>query len=284
MKRTRPSEIKALLADRDILPSRVLGQNFLIDHNILEIILDSAHLAAEDTVLEIGPGLGVLTEHLVKRAERVIAIEKDPRLAAYLREAFADRPNLTLIEGDALAQDLPGLLSDEAISHVVSNLPYSSGTRMLIEMIHADARPLRLVVMLQLDVAERLTAAPGSKAYGLVSILAQTYYDIVIRKSVSATCFYPPPDVRSALVEFFRLPQARVALHNQAHWQALTKWCFSQRRKQMHTILQRAPETVISQTESVDQALRDIGIAPDQRPESIPVEKWGELSNRLCSD
>lgn len=284
MKRTRPSEIKSLLTERDIHPSRVLGQNFLIDQNILEIILDSAHLATDDTVLEIGPGLGVLTEHLVQRAHRVIAIEKDPRLAAYLREAFADRLNLTLIEGDALAQDLPTLLEDEAISHVVSNLPYASGTRMLIEMIHADARPLRLVVMLQLDVAERLTAAPGSKVYGLVSILAQTYYDILIRKSVSATCFYPPPDVRSALVEFFRLPQPRVTLGNPEHWQALTKWCFSQRRKQMHTILQRAPQAVVGHTGSVAKVLQDIGIAPDQRPESIAVEMWGELSNRLCGD
>jgi 16S rRNA (adenine1518-N6/adenine1519-N6)-dimethyltransferase len=283
MKRTRPSEIKALLAERDILPSRVLGQNFLVDENILHIILDSAHLAAADRVLEIGPGLGVLTEHLLARGAHVVAIEKDPRLAAYVREAFAAHPGLTLLEGDALAFDLPGLLAREEITHLVSNLPYSSGTRMLVEMMDAPARPLRFVVMLQSDVAERLVAVPGSKAYGIISIHAQMYYEMVLRKSVSRSCFYPPPEVRSALVEGYRLPRPRTALEDAEHFRTFVKWCFSQRRKQLGTILNHAPDSLVGDRQAATSVFDRLPLQPDQRPESIPVPLWGELSNYFSS-
>lgn len=282
MKRTRPSEVKELLSDRQIIPSRVLGQNFLVDRNILDIILDSAHLAESDHVLEIGPGLGVLTEHLCQRAQRVIAIEKDPRLAAYLREAFAQQPALELIEGDALEQDLPKLLQSRSITHVVSNLPYSSGTRMLVEMVDSEHRPLRFVVMLQSDVAERLAAMPGRKAYGLVTIHAQLHYDVVIRKIVSPSCFYPPPEVKSALVELYRLDSPRVAVRNETHFRALIKWSFSQRRKQLGTILQRAPSHVVPHPQATQDRLQQLELAATLRPEQISVEHWGLLSNALC--
>jgi len=281
MKRTRPSEIKTLLAGRDIRPSRVLGQNFLIDENILHIILESAHLAGGDTVLEIGPGLGVLTEPLLARAGRVIAIEKDPRLAAYLRDAFETTPNLTLIEADALEQDLQGLLQRESISHVISNLPYSSGTRMLMELMESQARPLRIVVMLQLDVAERLTAEPGKKVYGIASIFAQLYYDVVLRKVVAPTCFYPPPDVRSAIVEFYRRATPLAEPQHPFQFRELVKWCFSQRRKQLGRILHDAPPRILPRKKGLDAALADVALQPDQRPESVTVAQWVLLSNRL---
>lgn len=281
MKRTRPSEVKELLAARDILPSRVLGQNFLIDQNILNIILDSAHLAESDHVLEIGPGLGVLTEYLIRASRHVIAIEKDPRLAAYLREAFEQYPNLKLIEGDALDQNLPELIRSYAITHVVSNLPYSSGTRMLMEMIDGNPRPLRFVVMLQLDVAERMAATPGTRAYGLLSIHTQLHYDVCIRKQVSASCFHPPPDVRSALVELYRLEEPKIVLDDELHFRELIKWCFSQRRKQLGTILQHAPNHVIPSKADLAIRLTQIQIPLTHRPEDLSVADWGRLSNVL---
>lgn len=282
MKRTRPSEIKQLLAEQDILPSRVLGQNFLVDQNILNIILDSAHLAQNDVVLEIGPGLGVLTEHLVARADRVIAIEKDPRLTAYLRETFRSQSGFHLIEGDALDQSLPQMLENEHVTHVVSNLPYSSGTRILLELIDAIHRPLRMVMMLQTDVAERLTAAHGSKIYGVSSIHAQMYYDVVLRKVVSPTCFYPPPEVRSAIVEFYRRSEPQVDLTTRTHFNGLVKWCFSQRRKQIGRLLLNAADDIVSPGIDVSHILEQVGIRPDQRPESISVAAWGHLSNWLA--
>ncbi len=283
MKRTRPSEIKRLLAAEDIIPSRVLGQNFLVDENILNIILDSAHLAEDDVVLEVGPGLGVLTEHLIPRAHRVIAIEKDPRLAAYLREQFGAQPTLHLIEGDALDQNLAMMLKNEHVTHVISNLPYSSGTRILLELIDAEDRPLRMIVMLQTDVAERLAAGHGSKAYGVSSIHAQMYYDVVLRKTVSPSCFYPPPDVRSAIVEFYRRSEPQIVLRDTAHFNGLVKWCFSQRRKQVGRLLLNAPAAVVPADRDVPAVLEQAKVRPDQRPESIPVTAWGELSNRLCA-
>jgi 16S rRNA (adenine1518-N6/adenine1519-N6)-dimethyltransferase len=281
MKLTRPSDIKLLLAELDIQPSRVLGQNFLVDENILRIILDSAHLADTDVVLEIGPGLGVLTEHLVNQAQRVIAIEKDPRLAAYLRERFGGYPSFHLIEGDALDQPLAQMLKHEGVTHLISNLPYSAGTRILVELIDAEQRPLRMVVMLQTDVAERLVAGPGSKTYGVASIHAGMYYDVVLRKTVSPSCFFPPPDVRSAIVEFYRRAEPRVRLQNPVHFNELVKWCFSQRRKQIGRILHDAPRALVPATDAGDAALTAAGVRSDQRPESIAVAAWGNLSNEL---
>ena len=281
MKLTSPSAIKALIARYDLIPSRVLGQNFLADENILHIILDSAHLAAEDRVLEIGPGLGVLTEQLVARAAHVVAIEKDPRLSAYLRETYAHRPGLQLIEGDALDQSLSDLLARERITHVVSNLPYSAGTRILIELIDSPHRPLRMVVMLQSDVAERLAAPPGSKVYGIAGIHAQMYYEVLLRKTVSPTCFYPRPEVKSALIELYRRPEPQTVLREPAFFNKLVQWCFSQRRKQIGRILTHAPADVIPSARDTAVALRAAGIEPDQRPESIAVATWGRLANEL---
>lgn len=283
VKRTRPSDIKQLLAERAIQPRRMLGQNFLIDENIRNIILDSAHIAGDDKVLEIGPGLGVLTEQLLVRAGQLIAVEKDPQLATYLQETFGSHPSLTLITADALALGLPNLLASEQITHVVSNLPYSSGTRMLVDMIDAPARPLRMVVMLQLDVAERFVARPGTKAYGIVALHAQLHYDVLLRKTVSPTCFYPPPDVQSAIVEWYRLPHPRVRISNETHFRACIKWCFSQRRKQMGHILQRAPLNIVPNRDRILAGLADLSIDASRRPESLCLNEWGAVSNWLVA-
>lgn len=283
MKLTRPSDVKHILAERDIQPNRLLGQNFLVDKNILNIILNSAHVADTDTVLEIGPGLGVLTEHLVARAKRVIAIEKDARLAAWLRERFSTCPALQLVEDDALNRSLPTMLREEGITHVISNLPYSSGTRILLELIDAEHRPLRMVVMLQTDVGERLAATHGSKTYGVAGIHAQMHYDVVLRKTVSQTCFYPPPEVQSAVIEFYRRSEPLVALNNADHFKELVKWCFSQRRKQMGRLLRDAPSHVAGPDTPIAELLERAHVRPDQRPESVPVAIWGQLSNLLAT-
>jgi 16S rRNA (adenine1518-N6/adenine1519-N6)-dimethyltransferase len=282
MKRTRPSDIKQLLAERNIQPSRVLGQNFLVDENILHIILDSAHLQPGDAVLEIGPGLGVLTEHLLAASGNLRAIEKDAKLAAYLREHFSHQPGFTLTEADALRLPLADLLAEHHISHVISNLPYSAGTRILMTLIDAPARPLRMVVMLQSDVAERLVAAAGTKAYGLLSIHAQRHYDVCLRKLVSPTCFYPPPEVRSAICELYRRPEPLGEPVDETHFAALIKWCFSQRRKQIGRILTNAPAAVCPHHLTPAQALETAGLTTAQRPESIDIAGWCRLSRVLA--
>lgn len=281
MKRTRPSEIKALLTELDLRPSRTLGQNFLVDENILNIILDSARVTAADHVLEIGPGLGALTEPLIERAGHVVAIEKDPRLATYIRDTFGSRKNLELIEADALDLNLPDLMRGQEISQLVSNLPYSAGTRILMELFDAPSRPRRMVVTLQLDVGERLAAHPGTKEYGIASIMAQLYYDICLRKVISRTCFYPTPDVRSAVIELFRKDEPAAPVSDPHYLRELLRWCFSRRRKQLGSILEEAPANVRAGGRTWPQRVRDAGLDLRRRPETLSPVEWALLANHL---
>jgi 16S rRNA (adenine1518-N6/adenine1519-N6)-dimethyltransferase len=265
MNPTRPSEVRALLERMGFKPSRALGQNFLIDANILRIMLDAAELTPRDTALEIGPGLGVLTAPLLKRAGRVIAIEKDVRLHAHLARTLLPAPSLTLLHADALDCDLPGLLAG-GVNKVVANLPYSVGTRILIEFCHAAARPERMVVTVQREVAERLTAEPGTRDYGVLSVFAQTDYAVSIRKRVPRGCFFPAPQVESAIVVLARRPRP-APIRDDAAFRALVKRCFEHRRKQLGALL-RARD-----------ALTRAGIDPTRRPETLSLVEWIRLAN-----
>lgn len=267
MKPTRPSDVRALLERLDFKPRRALGQNFLIDANIQRIIVDTAEVCRADEVLEIGPGLGVLTGPLLAWAARVVAIEKDPRLFAYLKEAFGERPELELLCADALECDLQSILAS-GINKVVSNLPYSTGTRILLELCRSPHRPRLLVVTLQLEVAERLAAAPATPAYGLASVMVQLDYRVSLARRVPRTCFYPVPQVDSAVVVLER--QTRPApVRNETALLALLRHCFEHRRKQLGHLLKTAA------------GLPDCGFDLRRRPETLSPAEWIALSNRL---
>ncbi len=280
MNLTAPSEVRELLEHLDFHPSRVLGQNFLIDVNILKILLSTAKLHQSDAVLEVGPGLGVLTEWLVRWSGRVVAIEKDRRLLAYLRERFAGMPNLELIGSDVLDVDLEALLAG-GINKVVANLPYSIGSRLLVELIEATHRPEQMVVTVQREVAERLAAEVGTKEYGLITVFAQSRYAVTIRKVVSPTCFFPPPEVTSAIVEFSLLDPAPAVPADPAGFKKLVKAAFSQRRKQLASLLRRAPFK--NRAEAIEIVFKRIGIDLKARPETVSPAQWVELSNALAA-
>ncbi len=265
---TSPTAVRALLAQMDFKPSRVLGQNFLIDGNILDILLGLAELAPTDQVLEIGPGLGVLTGPLLTRVARVVAIEKDDVLHAHLVKTLGDRTNFTLVHADALQVDLPGLLA-QGLNKVVANLPYSVGSRLLVELAQSSHRPERMVVTVQREVADRIVAGPGGHAYGVLSVLLQLDYACALRKRVSRSCFFPVPQVESALVELRRRPARAIPLESDAAFQQAVKTCFAHRRKQLGAILRN--------TAAVEQA----GLDPKQRPETLDVEAWIRLANAL---
>ena len=275
MKLTRPSEVRALLATMDFHPSRVLGQNFLIDANILNILLDAAELTHRDAVLEIGPGLGVLTEGLLNRAGRVMAIEKDGRLFQWLEKKFTDFPNLGIIHADVLDVDLPALLA-QGLNKCVANLPYSIASRFLVELFGAARAPERIVVTVQLEVAERFAAKPGTHDYGLISVLAQLDYEISIHKKISPTCFWPPPEVTSAILLMLRRKTPAATVRDRAALLKLLKLCFSKRRKQLGSILRGE----FADTEKVMIALK---IPPTVRPENLSPADWARLSNKLFS-
>jgi 16S rRNA (adenine1518-N6/adenine1519-N6)-dimethyltransferase len=277
---TSPAVVRDLLAGMDFHPSKVLGQNFLIDANILDILLDHADICQDDQVLEIGPGLGVVTDQLLRRVARVVAIEKDSRLAALLAERWGEVDNFELIHSDALDCNIESILAS-GINKVVSNLPYSAGSRLLIDIASADVMPEKIVVTLQDEVAQRLAAAPGTKKYGLLSVRVQISYDVKVVKKVSNNCFWPAPKVESSIIEMTRCKDYGLDADKVKLFRRLLKVCFAHRRKQMQGILvKQVPDSGLSQ-QSSGELLASLGISPQARPGDISVAGWVSLANVL---
>lgn len=270
---TRPSEVRALLAQLDFHPSRVLGQNFLIDRNILNILLDAADVQPADPVVEVGPGLGVLTGVLLESAASVTAVEKDNRLAPYLRERFAGHPRLTLLHTDILDGDLTALFSRPG-TKLVSNLPYAIAARLLVELAAMPCRPDRIVVTIQREVADRLEAVPSTKDYGLLSILLQRHYDIQTVKHISRTCFWPPPDVQSSISRLDRRAGPLGGEADESALRHLLRHAFSRRRKTMARSLRDLVDNPLP-------ALESAGIEPSTRAEELPPAAWPALLRAL---
>ncbi len=187
---TSPKEVRALLEKLGHRPNKGLGQNFLIDANILDIIASTADIQSGEAVLEIGPGLGALTERILPTAGRVTCIEKDPVMVDYLKSRFSD---FTLIESDALDVDLDALFAN-GITKVAANLPYSVASRLMVDISECEHRPERMSLTIQKEVADRLVSPPGSKHYGILSILTGAFYTNTLVKKISPTCFLPPPE------------------------------------------------------------------------------------------
>jgi 16S rRNA (adenine1518-N6/adenine1519-N6)-dimethyltransferase len=279
-KLTRPSEVRAWIDRQQFMPSKVLGQNFLIDENILTIMLAETDLAPTDRILEVGPGLGILTEPLAARCERLVAIEKDTRLAGYLEPVIAATPNLRLIVADALKVPLGPLQKEERLNKFVSNLPYSVGSRVLVEAFLLPDGFDRMVVTVQLEVGERLAARPDTSEYGLLGIWAQVDYDVRVAKRIAPSCFHPRPQVTSAIVTLVRKHHRRAALTAPALFDALLKHAFSRRRKQLGTILESFPQA--GGRDRLRATLATLGIDPKVRPETLDIPTWLALANALA--
>ena len=249
MNLTSPSQVKAWCIDHGFHPNKVLGQNFLVDRNALEAIVDAAALAPGTRVLEIGPGLGVLTEEMLRRGLAVTAIEKDPVLADRLAEALGNPPGLTVRAGDAL--DLIKDGSCDGFPALVSNLPYQAGTRILLELVQrigvsrtggaalvaAQDAPETIVVLVQTEVAERLAAGPGSKTRGLAGVWVQLDYDVQLVRAVKASCFWPRPEIGSTVVRLTRHHRNDARTPDwRARFRQITKQAFEHRRKQLGAI------------------------------------------------
>lgn len=240
MNLTSPSQVKAWCIENGFHPNKVLGQNFLIDQNALKAIVDAGLEGRVSSlpshVLEIGPGLGVLTEEMLNRGCQVVAIEKDPVLATRLKESLGNPEGLTVIEGDALdVLSVPSSLFPLP-SLSISNLPYQAGTRILLELV--KARELKsMTVLVQTEVAERLAAKEGSKVRGLAGVWAQLDYDVRIVRKVAASCFWPRPEIGSSVVRLDRHDR-NLSLSDEERdlFHRLTKQAFEHRRKQLGSI------------------------------------------------
>lgn len=270
------SDMREVLEARGIQLTKSLGQNFLHDQNQLRRIVDAAEISSANKVLEIGPGLGPLTELLLERAGHVLAIEKDARLVEVLRERFATAGNLELQSADAL-RVVEDRSKQWAEWKLVANLPYSVASPILIELAQNTSRPERLVATLQLEVVRRLMARVGDEDYGLLTLLIQLRYQPREFFKIPRGCFFPEPDVDSACVVLLRreTPLLDEALHKT--FDRLVKLALSQRRKMMAKLLkQNWPG------ERVDAALVELQLRPDIRAEKLSLEQFVALTKILA--
>ncbi len=275
-----PNQAKRLLRQFDLKARKGLGQHFLIDEQVLKLIGSTAELAPTDVVVEIGPGLGVLTKELAGQAGWVIAIEIDSKLAATLRQTLASIDNITIINDDILhidPADLPHELGGEFPAgrfkyKVVANLPYYITSPVLRHFLEASVKPEIMVVMVQKEVAEAISARPGQMS--LLSVSVQFYGEPTIVAYVPAQCFYPAPEVDSAILRVNVYPEPVVAVTNEQSFFELVRAGFSASRKQIVNSL--AQGLGLPKTE-VLSLLEAASIVPQRRAETLTLDEWAKL-------
>jgi 16S rRNA (adenine1518-N6/adenine1519-N6)-dimethyltransferase len=268
-----PTETRDLLARLGHMPKRALGQNFLVDGNIVRKSLELAQVSVGDAVVEIGPGLGTLTGALLEAGAEVWAVERDRNLHAHLEAGLAARfpETLHLVEGDAVELPLAGLPAGRAAgAKVVANLPYAISTPWM-DAVLSGPLPSRMVLMLQREAAERYGASPGNKTFGAISIFLQAAYDLPPGHRVSAGCFHPRPDVDSTLLNLVR--KAEPFVFGAGH-KALIRRCFQQRRKQLCAVIR---ELIPGKEQEWRELIGSEGLLSTVRAEAIPVPTWIKL-------
>ncbi|MDG2123988.1 MAG: 16S rRNA (adenine(1518)-N(6)/adenine(1519)-N(6))-dimethyltransferase RsmA [Verrucomicrobiales bacterium] len=266
------SDIRQTLAKLDVTPSRKLGQNFLSDAGTARRIVDLLDIGPEDTVVEIGPGLGALTDHIVGHPKKLVLVEKDRRLAAALADAHKADPSIEVHHGDATELDTRGFFPAQPVK-CIGNLPYSSGTAITTRLAQ-NPSPMSLgVFMLQKEVAQRMAATPGTKAYGTLSLAVQSRWTVTPSHPVPPQAFYPAPQVDSAVITLTPRPRDEFPAFDERLFARLVKIGFAQRRKQLKKLL---PEFA-GLAATLDLPLTS-------RAEELTLSKWIDLTNLLDSN
>jgi 16S rRNA (adenine1518-N6/adenine1519-N6)-dimethyltransferase len=259
--------------DRDGFPParKSLGQHFLHDRRTLDRIVQALALTGRETVIEIGPGRGALTERLAPLARRLVLVEYDRALAAMLRERYAGASNVEVVEADVLATELGALAGGSYV--LVGNVPYYITTPILFHALRRP-RPARAVYLVQREVADRLAAAPGSREYGALSVNVQAVAVPEFVAAVPARAFRPPPKVESAIVRIVPRDVPVVPPEDEARFRVLVQQVFGMRRKQMRRIVRSVAALDVARAEEV---LKSAGIAPEARPETLPPAAFAAL-------
>ncbi|MFP6900682.1 MAG: 16S rRNA (adenine(1518)-N(6)/adenine(1519)-N(6))-dimethyltransferase RsmA [Opitutales bacterium] len=271
-----PTETKALLDDLGHRPDKRLGQSFLVDGNLVRKSLEMADLPAASKVVEVGPGLGSLTGALLDAGHHVYAVERDSVLWGHLRASHADamaREQLALTEGDAMDFPLADLPASETDFFVVANLPYAIASPWLDEVLSGVSLPVRMVLMLQKEAADRYQAKAGTKNFGALTIFLSSAYEVMDRHPVSRTCFYPQPEVDSVLL---RLDRKEEPHRFAKDTRGLIRRLFTRRRKQIGGLARtEEPEA----RAALEDWLTRERLSPALRPEQIPPEAWQGLES-----
>ena len=271
-------EARDALAAAGLRPRKRWGQHFLCDPAVARRIVDAAELEPGAAVLEIGPGLGALTDELAARAAHLYLVEIDRGLAARLLERHADRPHVRVLVGDVLALPLETMLEGDDDITVVANLPYNIATPVLFRLLALRRRVRRAVVMLQREVAARLAAPPGADARGALSVMMQTWAEVRVAFGVSRRSFLPPPRVDSAVAVLRLAATPRVSLRDPATYEAVVRAAFGQRRKMLRNAL-----AALAAARGVDGAalFERAGVDPRARAETLALEDFARLAGAL---
>lgn len=272
----RPAVVKRLLSDYGLRPRKSLGQNFLVDGNIVDKIVEALAAGPADAVIEIGPGLGAVTEALLQAGAEVVAIEKDRGLAGVLRDTFADCDNFTLLEADALAVDFASLFDVGRPVKVAGNLPYYITTPLLMKVLESEFSLARAVVMVQKEVGDRLRAAPGSKSYGALTVGVEYRARVSTVQRVSPTVFYPPPSISSEIICLDPLAD-RPDVGREDLFFAVVKAAFGKRRKTLKNALKDLDVPI----DKVTQALEKSAISSGRRGETLSLAEFADLCRVL---
>lgn len=259
------------------------GQNFLIDSNILEKIVESADITKEDCVLEIGPGIGTMTQYLAESAGQVTAVEIDKALIPILEDTLSPYHNVTVINEDILKVDINRLVQEKNQGKpikVVANLPYYITTPIIMELFESHVPLKSITIMVQKEVADRMQVGPGTKDYGALSLAVQFYAKPEIVAYVSPGCFIPKPNVGSAVIRLERYEEPPVQVRDEAFLFAVIRAAFNQRRKTLVNSLSNAANLGISRA-MAEEAISHMGLKPQVRGEALTLEEFALLSNIL---
>lgn len=272
-----PTATRELLEQLEHFPNKKLGQNFLVDGNIVRKSIELAEIDEDCAVVEVGPGLGTLTRAILATGAKLWAVERDSTLSDHLRKnVLPEQPNLQLIEGDCLDYPTAGLPQESAESgyKIVANLPYAVSTPWMDAVI-AGPLPERMVLMLQKEAGDRYAAPHGSKTFGAISIFLQSAFEVQGKHLVSAQCFHPAPKIDSVLL---RLDRKKDAIRFSTLGRECVRRIFTQRRKQLGALCKKDP-----QPEALEwfKELIEKGVTPTIRPEELPLEYWQSLTKHL---
>jgi 16S rRNA (adenine1518-N6/adenine1519-N6)-dimethyltransferase len=271
--------IRKELAEHGLIPRKKWGQHFLVDKNILTKVVRAAQIEEEDTVLEVGPGLGEMTLALAGEARKVVAVEIDPKLTEIVKNKTAACSNVEVIGGDILKVDFKEWVGpDGRFIKVVANLPYQISTPLIFRFIESRDIFSTLTLMVQREVAERLVAPSGGKDYGPLSIFVQVFSDLSILFFVKPSAFFPPPNVESAVIHLTWKERPMVAPEEEEWFRSVVKGCMGYRRK---TLINGLKHSGLPLQKDAEGRMKEAGIDPRRRPETLTIEEFASLAKAL---
>ena len=278
-----PQNTIELIKKYDFRFQKKYGQNFLIDTHVLDKIISAAGVTKEDMVLEIGPGIGTMTQYLAEAAREVVAVEIDDKLIPILEETLSEYDNVTIINEDILKLDIAKLADEKNGGKpikVVANLPYYITTPIIMGLFESKVPLDNITIMVQKEVADRMQVGPGTKDYGALSLAVQYYAKPEIVANVPPNCFIPRPTVGSAVIRLKRYAEPPVTVGDEKKMFSLIRASFNQRRKTLVNGLSNAPGIGLNK-EKVAEALEKMGLSPTIRGEALTLSQFAELSNLL---